>query len=367
VLCYTNAGYPLLLWAWARCRPRLERCQRCLPRITVLVVANNEAVNVRHRLENLLAQDYPRDRLEIIFASDGSDDATLEQALGFRRAGVVVVSFGERRGKSAVLNDLVPQADGEIVVLADARQRFERGALRALAAHFSDPAVGAVSGELILEERGGPAVGEGIGFYWKYEKFIRRSESAVDSTVGVTGAIYALRRELFEPIPLDTILDDVLIPMTIVRRGYRVVFESAALAYDHIASTANAEFARKVRTLAGNFQLFARQGWLLNPFVNRLWLQTISHKGCRLLGPLCLVGALGSNAFLLGEPLYRLSLAAQLALYLAAAGGWYLRNSDTKIRLCNLAYAFLLLNWAAAVGFARYVSGTQRVTWAKAE
>jgi cellulose synthase/poly-beta-1,6-N-acetylglucosamine synthase-like glycosyltransferase len=365
LLVYTHAGYPLLLWAWARLRPRAEHCARCLPRITVLVVANNEAANVYRRLENLLALDYPRDRLEIILASDGSDDATLEQALAFRRAGVMVVTFGQRRGKSAVLNDLVPQADGEIVVLADARQRFERGALRALAAHFADPTVGAVSGELILDSDGGPAVGEGVGFYWKYEKFIRRSESRVDSTVGVTGAIYALRRELFEPIPRDTILDDVLIPMTIVRRGYRVVFESAALAYDRTAPSADAEFTRKVRTLAGNFQLFTHQAWLLNPFANRLWLQTVSHKGCRLLSPMCLGAALGANLLLLEQPLYQLSLAAQLALYLAAAGGYTLRNSATKIRLCNVAYAFLLLNWATAVGFMRFVSGAQRVTWVK--
>jgi cellulose synthase/poly-beta-1,6-N-acetylglucosamine synthase-like glycosyltransferase len=367
LLVYTHAGYPLLLWVWSRLRPHAAHCARCLPRITVLVVANNEAANVRRRLENLLALDYPRERLEIILASDGSDDATLEQALAFRRAGVMVVTFNQRRGKSAVLNDLVPQADGEIVVLADARQRFEPGALRALAAHFADPTVGAVSGELMLDSDGGPAVGEGVGFYWKYEKFIRRSESRVDSTVGVTGAIYALRRELFEPIPRDTILDDVLIPMTIVRRGYRVVFESAALAYDRTAPSADAEFTRKVRTLAGNFQLFARQAWLLNPFANRLWLQTVSHKGCRLLSPLCLGAALGANLFLLDRPLYQLSLAAQLALYLAAVAGYTLRNSATKIRLCNVAYAFLLLNWAAAVGFMRFVSGTQRVTWIKAE
>lgn len=366
VLVYTHAGYPLLLWAWARLRPRAEHCARCLPRMTVLVVVNNEAANTTGRLENLLALDYPRDRLEIILASDGSDDATLEQALAFRRAGVMVVTFNRRRGKSAVLNDLVPQADGEIVVLADARQRFERGALRALAAHFADPGVGAVSGELMLDSAGGPAVGEGVGFYWKYEKFIRRSESRVDSTVGVTGAIYALRRELFEPIPLDTILDDVLIPMTIVRRGYRVVFESAALAYDRSAPSADAEFTRKVRTLAGNFQLFARQAWLLNPFANRLWVQTVSHKACRLLSPLCLGAALGANALLADRPLYLLTLAAQLALYLAAAGGYVLRNSASKIRLCNVAYAFLLLNWAATVGFMRFLSGRQRVTWERA-
>ena len=196
-------------------------------------------------------------------------------------------AFAVRRGKAAVLNDVVPRASGAIVVLADARQRFEPDTVRALTRPFADPAVGAVSGELILTETlEGPAVGRGVGVYWRYEKLIRKSESRVDSTVGATGAIYAIRRELFEPIPEDTLLDDVLIPLRIVRRGYRVLFEPAARAWDRVAASAGEELARKVRTLAGNFQLFVREPWLLDPRRNRIWLATVSHKGLRLLGPL---------------------------------------------------------------------------------
>src|SRR6185503_16045064 len=153
---------------------------------------------------------------------------------------------------------------------------------------------------------------EGVGFYWKYEKFIRRHESRIDSTIGVTGAIYALRRELFERIPADTLLDDVLIPMQVARRGYRVLFEPKARAFDQASATAEAEFARKVRTLAGNFQLFARHPWLLDPRANRLWWQTMSHKACRLLVPPCLAAVLGASLVLAREPLYQLALAAQL-------------------------------------------------------
>ena len=296
LLGYTHVGYPILLWGWARLRARETRAEPIEPSVSILVVAYNEATRVRERLENLLALDYPSDRLEIVLASDGSIDDTVERAHPYRRAGVTVIGFNRRRGKSAVLNDLIPRCGGEIVVLADARQRFERGALRALVTRFADPEVGAVSGELILTDGPqGSAVGEGVGFYWKYEKFIRRNESRVDSTVGATGAIYAIRRSAFESLPKDTILDDVLIPMRIVRRGYRVAFEPGARAYDQVAATASVEFTRKVRTLAGNFQLFVREPWLLNPFANRLWLQTISHKGCRLLSPLCLAAAFGAN------------------------------------------------------------------------
>jgi cellulose synthase/poly-beta-1,6-N-acetylglucosamine synthase-like glycosyltransferase len=370
LLGYTHAGYPILLWALARRRPHPVRAAPIEPTVSIVVVAHNEGARVDERLANLLGLDYPRDRVEIILASDGSTDDTVARAQRYRRDGVHVAAFRQRRGKSAVLSDLVPRAHGEIVVLADARQRFERSALRALVAPFADASVGAVGGELVLRDGrarpGGSGVGEGVGFYWKYEKFIRRHESLLDSTVGVTGAIYAIRRVLFEPIPRDTLLDDVLIPMQIARRGYRVLFEPGARALDEVSATAGAEFTRKVRTLAGNFQLFLRQRWLLDPRANRLWWQTVSHKACRLLGPPCLALALGANLALLGEPSYRFTLAVQAALYLAAAGGHAIRHSRRKLRLLNVAYAFCLLNWAVVVGFWRFVSGGQQVTWQQA-
>lgn len=364
LLAYTHAGYPLLLWAWARLRERPSRAQPIEPEVSVLVVAYNEAARIEGRIDNLLAQDYPRDRLEIILASDGSTDDTPALAQRYGGPGFRFVDCGRRRGKASALNELIPRARGEIVVLADARQRFAPGAIRELVKHFADPEVGAVSGELVLVGgAGGSAVGEGVGFYWHYEKFIRRNESRVDSTVGATGAIYALRRELFEAIPPDTLLDDVLIPMRIVRRGFRVLFEPAALAYDRVAPTAEAEFARKVRTLAGNFQLFARAPWLFNPRANRLWLQALSHKACRLLSPFCLAAVLAANLALLEDAFYRITLAGQLALYAAAAAGHLLRNSGRKNRLTGVPYAFCLLNWAVVIGFLRFISGRQRVTW----
>jgi biofilm PGA synthesis N-glycosyltransferase PgaC len=373
-LAYTHAGYPVLLWIWATLRARRSRAVlrgirvSCtsgeVPMVSILVVAYNEAARIERRIDNLLALDYPRSRLEIILASDGSTDDIQSLVRRYQGDGFRFVACGNRRGKTSVLNELIPQARGAIVLLADARQSFEPGALRELVRHFDDPLTGAVSGELVLSsDDASPAVGEGVGFYWQYEKFIRRTESRIDSTVGATGAIYAIRRDLFEPIAADTLLDDVLIPMQIVRRGYRVLFEPAALACDRMAPTAEAEFARKVRTLAGNFQLFMRAPWLLDPRANRLWFQTLSHKACRLLSPFCLAGVLCANLSLLHEPFYRLTLAAQLALYAAAGGGHLLRNSRRKNRLLGIPYAFCLLNWAVVVGLLRFVRGRQRVTW----
>jgi biofilm PGA synthesis N-glycosyltransferase PgaC len=359
LLFYTHAGYPVLLWAWAAIRARAPLDRDYVPTVSIVVVACNEAGRVESRLQNLLELDYPRMHLEIVFASDGSTDATVELARTYAPAGVRVVAFNERRGKSAVLSELVPSLRGEVVLFADARQRFDPGALRALARHFGDPDVGAVSGELMLA---GGSEGDGVGFYWRYEKFIRRNESRIDSTVGVTGAIYAIRRDLFEPIPPQTILDDVLIPMQIARQGYRVTFESAALAYDRTAP-ADVEFRRKVRTIAGNFQLFANERWLLNPLANRLWVQTLSHKVLRLLSPLWLLIAFVANVFLLDQPFYRWLFALQVAFYAAALMRSLLKNRSRTMFVLDVPYAFCLLNWATVVGFQRLLRGRQCVTW----
>jgi cellulose synthase/poly-beta-1,6-N-acetylglucosamine synthase-like glycosyltransferase len=247
----------------------------------------------------------------------------------------------------------VREADRPVLVFADARQRFAPDAIRRLVAHFQDPAVGAVSGELIIEGadlkvgpyRNGPAdnsvgaglqtgpstVADGVGLYWAYEKWLRRREAIVGSTLGVTGAIYAMRRLLWRPLPPDTLLDDVLGPMRVVLRGYRVVFEGGARAYDCPAADASAEFRRKVRTLAGNFQLLAQEPRLLLPVVNPVWLQFMSHKIGRLFVPYALVGAFAASAALAPASwLYTAALAAQAGFYgLAIYGGVLERRQRT--------------------------------------
>ena len=365
LLAYVYFGYPALIAssAFFRRRPQIRRDDS--PDISVVVVAHNEGARVEDRIANLLALDYPPERLEIVFVSDGSTDDTVCRAERRGSGRLRVIAFERRRGKAAVLNEVIPRVRGEVAVLADARQRFAASALKALLRPFVDPQVGAVSGELILEgdENGASGVGEGVGFYWRYEKFLRVTESRFDSTVGATGAIYAIRKNLFEAIPDDTLLDDVLIPMQIARRGYRVLFERDALAYDRPAPTAAAELTRKVRTIAGNFLLFARHPWLLNPLQNRLWFQTWSHKILRLLSPFALLGALGANLLLLDQSPYRWTLGLQAGFYAAAVGGFFWRNSARTPALLNVPYAFCLLNWATLLGFERFARGRQAVTW----
>lgn len=362
-LVYIYLGYPAVLAAWARLRSRTHRREGIRPTLSILVVAHNEEARIGRRIENLLALDYPAGAVEIVIASDASTDETVALARQYAPRGVEVVAFDRHRGKAAVLSELIPRLRGEIVVLMDVRQTIATDALCRLVDNFADPAVGAVSGELMLlegEEAGGT---EGVGFYWRYEKFIRLRESLVDSAIGVTGALYAIRRALFEPIPEETILDDVLIPMQIARQGFRVLFEPAARATDRLAANPAAEYQRKVRTIAGNFQLLWRHPWLLNPRANRLWVQTLSHKALRLVSPALLALALLANLALLDSAFYRLTLALQLAFYGAATAGHIWPAVAKKLPLLSIPHAFCLLNWSTVAAFYRFLRGRQRVTW----
>src|SRR5262249_35806613 len=230
--------------------------------------------------------------------------------------------------------------------------------------NFADPHVGAASGELVIETRDGTApAGHGAAFYWRYEKAIRSAEGRVDSTIGATGAIYAIRRALFEPIPEDTLIDDVLIPLRVVRRGYRVVFEPEARAYDGASSTALQEFVRKTRTIAGTFQLMAREGWLLNPLQNRLWFETISHKVLRVTLPMLHASVLAANIVLADSQFYGVLLALQICFYAIAALGLALRDARPRSILFAAPCAMCLLLWATVVGFYRFITHGQQVTW----
>jgi glycosyltransferase involved in cell wall biosynthesis len=364
LLGYVYVGYPLVAALSAVWRGQRHRQAPIEPTVTVVVAAHNEGKRLAARIANLLSLDYPRDRLEVVVGSDGSTDDTLERARQFSSEGVIVRQFVVRRGKPAVINALMPDVRSEIVVFADARQTFEPGALRALVANFADAQVGAVCGELMLKSnRDAATAGHGTAFYWRYEKWIRSMESRVDSTVGATGAIYAIRRALFEPIPADTILDDVLIPLRIARRGYRVVFEPHARANDEISTTARQEFSRRTRTIAGTFQLFARERWLYNPLVNRLWVQTISHKGLRLMLPALHAALFAANVALVHKAPYAWMLAGQSTFYCAALLGCAGQPARQRSKVVTVPYTICLLSWATIVGFARMVSHAQPVTW----
>ena len=332
IVFYVYAGYPLLLAGWVRLvrrRPRKATTGGAWPAISIVLAARNEGRRLPGRIRNLLEVAYPGPR-EIIIVSDGSTDDTAEAVRAFGRAvRLIEVPSG---GKPRALNAGVAAASGEILVFADARQRFSTDALIQLVGNMADPQVGGVTGELVLDVEQAPdgraerasTVSEGVGLYWKYEKWLRRNESLIWSTLGATGAIYALRRSLWEPLPPDTLLDDVLAPMRAVLAGSRIVFEEQARAFDRASADAAVESRRKVRTLAGNYQILAHEPRLLLPFANPVWLQYLSHKVARLAIPWALAGAfLASAALMFDGWFYALAFALQSAFYgLAGYGGW---------------------------------------------
>ncbi len=333
VIAYVYVGYPLLLAAWARLRPRSVRRKPLgpdAPGASIVIAARNEAHRLPARVTNLLAQDYPGP-IDIIVVSDGSTDATRDALAPFgHRVRLVDIPAS---GKPSALNAGVADAAHEILVFADARQAFAPDAVRRLVENFADPAVGAVTGELLLDceaDAAMPAstVGDSVGAYWRYEKWLRRRESAVWSTLGATGAIYAMRRTLWRPLPSPALLDDVLAPMRVVLAGARVVFDERAKAYDRVEADAGAERRRKVRTLAGNIQILGLEPALINPFANRVWLQYVSHKLGRLVVPYAMALALITNvAIAPAGILYMAALVAQLGFYgLAGYGAWLARQ-----------------------------------------
>lgn len=331
LVVYVYAGYPLLVAAWARLaqrRPRKTADGERWPSISIIIAARNEGRRLSGRIRNLLEIPYPGPR-EILVVSDGSTDDTARVVRSFGGA-VTLIDLPEG-GKPLALNAGAASASGEILVFADARQRFSRNALIHLVSNFADPQVGGVTGELVLdvEQVDDPAdhastVGDGVGLYWRYEKWLRYNESLVWSTLGATGAIYALRRELWAPLPPDTLLDDVLAPMRVVLGGSRIVFEERARAYDQVAPDAAAESRRKVRTLAGNYQILLHEPRLLLPIANPVWIQYLSHKVARLVIPWALAGALLSSAVLMFDGwFYGFAFGVQAVFYgLAAYGAW---------------------------------------------
>lgn len=335
-----------------------------LPDVSLVIVVRNEEACLEQKLQSVVSLDYPLERLEILVVSDGSTDRSETIAKQFGGAGVRLLPLAGPRGKAAALAAAVPQTSGEILVLTDARQPLAADAVRQIVAYFADQTVGAVSGELLLETAPDVATA-GLGSYWSYEKLIRKAESRFDSTVGVTGALYALRRSLWPGLDPRTILDDVAVPMEIVLSGRRVLFAPEARAWDRVGESSSHEYRRKVRTLAGNYQLLSLRPALLNPFRNRLLWQLVSHKLLRLAVPWCLPILLGSSAWLAadGRPLYQVLLTAQLLLYLLAIVGGLAARAGRPQRLAALPYAFALGNLAAAHALLSFVGGTAKAAW----
>jgi len=365
---YTYFLYPVCIVVISLLRPQPvnKKSFDKWPAISIVLAAKNEESNILKRLNNLLEQDYPPDNFEIIVVSDGSEDNTnsivseLQQTHDMHPQ-IQLIEYSPGRGKANALNRGIAQAKGDVIVLTDARQQFNTDAVKQLLANFSDPKVGAVSGELFFKESSDSNVDIEMGAYWKYEKLIRRSESLCASVIGATGAIYAIRKSLYKPIPAETLIDDVFIPMNVILQGYRVIFDGSAIAYDTVSQDDAQEWRRKVRTQAGNWQLFRLKPDLFTPWYNPVFVQFVSHKIFRLLVPFLLPCILMTGILLEGT-LYLILTILQLSVYTGALLGRIspaLRHS----KIISFSYFFVMMNAAALTGFGYWVSGRCGSVW----
>lgn len=346
---YAYVGYWLLLRAVARRRP--IRTGAIEPTVSIVMAARNEGARLPAKLANLAELDYPADRVQMIVVSDGSTDDTAEVLARYPQVEAVLLPASG--GKALALNEGVRRATGDLLFMLDVRQRLDADALQRLLPPFHDATVGAVSGELLLEAADGEASGEALGVYWKIEKAVRNLEGQSGSVVGATGAIYLMRRELYQPLPAGLVLDDVLVPMQVARQGFRVLFQPAAVARDRIFAEPGKEFRRKVRTLTGNLQLAQMAPWLLSP-ANPLLFRFISHKLLRLLVPFLLVAMLVSSAAS-GSTLLHIAFALQVLFYALALAGT-LAPGSRRWRAFAIPSTFTMLNAAAALAFYKFLA-----------
>jgi poly-beta-1,6-N-acetyl-D-glucosamine synthase len=373
LIIYCYFGYPILIYLLASLVEKKINKSQIELKISIIISAYNEEDCIEDKINNLLSLDYPKSKIEIIIGSDGSSDKTNDIVSHYISPSLSFYPFTQRRGKMATLNDLAAKSQNEILVFTDARQSFERNALRELVANFYDQNVGCVSGELCfkpLPDSGSTA--KGINLYWSYEKFMRACESRVHSMLGATGAIYAIRRELFTSIPENMVLDDMFVPLKIIQKGFRAIFDGSANAYDTVADSPAEEHRRKVRTLYGIYQIFHRFPDLLNPLTSPIAIQLISHKLLRVIAPFLLIAVFIINIFLSPKsPIYQIFMLGQIVFYFLAILGAQLRNSQYGLlklisKICYIPYVFCLLNFSALAGFLRFVKGQQAITWEKA-
>lgn len=363
LVAYAYAGYPLLVALLARRYGETPYADADVERLTVVVAAFNEEARIAARVRDILEQDYPPDRLQVLVVSDGSHDGTARAAAAVDDERVRVLELPANVGKAMALNAAMRLVDSPLVAFTDVRQRFAPGALQALVAPFADPSIGAVSGELVIASSGN-GTDEGVGLYWRMEKRLRSDEAQLGWLHGVTGAVHAMRLPLFRPMPAGTVLDDMWMPLQVLRSGHRVWMAREAVAYDRSSAGIEEEFQRKLRTLAGNWQLIARLPWLLDPLHNPAFFAWFSHKFLRLLVPWALLLALATSALAAGT-WYRAMFLLQLLAYAGAFAALLRPKLASRLPLLPAAGSFVMLNFAALLSLPASLAMDPSRLWKK--
>jgi len=357
LLAYLHFGYPSLIWLLSRLKPRPIQRQDCTPSVDLLIGAYNEETVLQEKLENCLSLDYPRERLRITVASDASTDGTNAVARQFAERGVSLVVAPHRRGKAANFREIVPTLSGEILLFSDAGSLYRADTLRKMVRNFADPEVGCVGGRVRYVNPGTSSVSQGEGLYWQYEASLRRGESDIGSTVVLSGAVYAIRRELYRPVP-DQLPDDFMSPLNVLDQGRRVIFDNDTEILEKVATSTRSEMRTKIRIVARNFSALVTMRHLLNPCrYPLLSLQLLSHRLLRwFVLPVAAV-AFVANMLLQGHALYRLLLVGQVLFYLLAGVGFLLDVAGRRFWVATLPFYFVVVNLSAAVAIWRHLTG----------
>ncbi|HEX7316900.1 MAG TPA: glycosyltransferase family 2 protein [Pyrinomonadaceae bacterium] len=363
-LAYAYVGYPLLVWLVARLRPRDVRRAEFEPVVSVVITAYNEERDLASKLENTLALDYPREKLEIIVASDCSSDRTDEIARSYAARGVRLHRQAERLGKTAAQNAAVELARGEVVLFSDATTLYQRDVLRAMLPNFADASVGCVAGKLIYVDPASTSVGQGAKSYWGYETFLKTHESRACSLIGASGCLYAVRRSAYVPLYHEA-CSDFIIATKMVEQGLRAVYEPAAVCTEETNRQADKELRMRVRVIAQTYTDLWRHRRLLNPLRGGFYaIELLSHKVMRYLVPLFLMLTLVSSAALAPRSLFfAVAFAGQAAFYVAALAGWLLERGGARVRLLSLPHYFVLANLAAVIAFYKFARGERYARW----
>ena len=374
---YTFIGYGILIWLLNKFRSseRTERVPNYEPSVTFVIPAYNEERWIIDKVQNSVQLDYPSDKINFLVVSDGSNDRTKELVDHYEAPpGIQLRHFHEsaRRGKITAVERIMPFIDTTITIFTDANTMLNKSAVKNMVQHFADSNIGVVAGEKrISSEEVGAAAEVGEGFYWKYESFLKNMDYQFYSVIGAAGELFAIRTELFEPIPKDSIIEDFYMTMNIASKGYRIAYAPDAYAMEGGSASVKEELKRKIRIAAGGFQSVYRLARLMNPFkYGRLSFQFLSRRVFRwVLVPILLPIILLANVLLAwqGIEFYQLLLALQLLFYLFAGIGYLFEKRKLRFKILFIPYYFCVMHYAVYKGFARFLKGNQSVLWERAK
>ncbi|WP_281310264.1 glycosyltransferase family 2 protein [Flavobacterium flavigenum] len=380
IIVYTYVGYGILLFVIIKIRRFLKLGNKVNsnpnyePEVTLFIAAYNEKDYVEAKMKNTLGLEYPKEKLNIIWVTDGSDDGTPNLLTGY--ANTTVYHLDERNGKIGAMNRGMEFVKTPIVIFSDANTNLGKESIRRIVNLFSNPAVGCVSGEKrIVNKESDVASGAGEGIYWKYESALKKWDAELYSVVGAAGELFAIRTELYRHVEKDTLLDDFIISLRVAQEGYTIQYDPEAYAIETASASVKEEFKRKIRISAGGIQSIVRLRSLLNIFkYGTLSFQYISHRVLRWsLTPLCLIllipvlSIIAFNEGIVSFGFYSILFWMQLFFYAAALLGWFLENRETRIKILFVPYYFFIMNLCVILGFFRYVKKSQSVNWERAK